>query len=813
MWLSSNYFNLFPQKYYDQYFQQQLKAVSIMSFPFNFSPYTRLLCCAIWVSFLFHSPITQAQGNNSKNLINEASLSEHELLEQADNLLADDKLAAKALALNAVELAKQNNNPRVMAKSYKLLARIAQSLDDWTTAIEYYAQPTIIYAAIDDQTELIAAYVDHIKALLSTKQYALAEQKITQAGNIAVEFGDDFHLGLINMVSGDSHYKQKRFLLAIEQFKRALSRFKGADKDTIKKLAQVNRKLAECNKRLGNKEQTTYFYKQSLDLYSQIGYEKSMAKILSTLADAERNLGHYEIALNYSLRGLELYQKIDDTLGYAKALIGAGIIYRQIGRYETSLKHIQQAYQFFKEHDKANDLSNASNQIGLLYSKLKQFEQARSYYLLTINMAENLVEQDNLASALRELAVIDLNAKKYHSAMEMAHKAHNIYLANKNTDKSSITARIIGDIYSAQQNKSQAKRYYQEALDAASAVENTLYKIKAQIALGALLVGKDNDTSIKLLNNALSLSSQNNISSEMFYAFQALRLAEKSRGNFLEALRYAEQEINLSAVIQTEREENQLIIAKANLYSHKIEMELASLREKARLSELELTQKNNEVEIAEQNQQIYQLQSIKNRYASFTLFSLLTICFMAALFIYKRFIDSRKKNEELDYLATHDPLTDCFNRRAMLDVLTTDFQRADQLRDYCIIMADIDYFKAINDKHGHSVGDAVIQSVSECLKSSVRDTDIVSRFGGEEFCIILPNVAKQQALNIAEKMRIKIESQRINGINVTCSFGLSSIQFGAMESKALIDQADLALYQSKNNGRNQVTLYSGSLCM
>ena len=167
------------------------------------------------------------------------------------------------------------------------------------------------------------------------------------------------------------------------------------------------------------------------------------------------------------------------------------------------------------------------------------------------------------------------------------------------------------------------------------------------------------------------------------------------------------------------------------------------------------------------------------------------------------------QNKELTFLATRDPLTNCFNRRALYEFL--EGKSAGSLKpntDYACIMADIDNFKSVNDTHGHGVGDEVIKTMASTIKEVVREKDIVARIGGEEFCIILPNTSLEVARGIAERCREKIWSKTTSGVRVTASFGVTSIALGAKDSAAIVHQADEALYASKENGRNRVTSWS-----
>lgn len=176
----------------------------------------------------------------------------------------------------------------------------------------------------------------------------------------------------------------------------------------------------------------------------------------------------------------------------------------------------------------------------------------------------------------------------------------------------------------------------------------------------------------------------------------------------------------------------------------------------------------------------------------------------------------RRQNEELHRLATRDPMTGCLNRRAFFGSADPLYaQLKEQGEEVCCIMSDIDHFKSFNDRYGHAVGDQVIKSVAKCLGSELREVDMLCRYGGEEFCIMLPGSTPEQALDVAERLRLAIELNAgaavrdIPGIRITSSFGVASIRLGAKDPAELIDQADNALYQSKQNGRNRVSLWAG----
>jgi len=175
----------------------------------------------------------------------------------------------------------------------------------------------------------------------------------------------------------------------------------------------------------------------------------------------------------------------------------------------------------------------------------------------------------------------------------------------------------------------------------------------------------------------------------------------------------------------------------------------------------------------------------------------------------------RTQNEELRRLAMRDPMTGCLNRRAFFDAAGELVANALARNEpVCCIMSDIDHFKGFNDLYGHSVGDQVIQVVARALAANIRNIDLLCRYGGEEFRILLPNTNLADACAIAERARVNIENSASAAIRdvqvrrITSSLGVATLADGAASLQALIDQADQALYASKEAGRNRVTVWA-----
>jgi diguanylate cyclase (GGDEF)-like protein/PAS domain S-box-containing protein len=166
------------------------------------------------------------------------------------------------------------------------------------------------------------------------------------------------------------------------------------------------------------------------------------------------------------------------------------------------------------------------------------------------------------------------------------------------------------------------------------------------------------------------------------------------------------------------------------------------------------------------------------------------------------------KSQELETLANCDPLTLCLNRRSLALQLDTLFTEAkiSGMHLSCLMM-DIDFFKAVNDNYGHATGDQVIKAVADVLKTSTRDSDLIGRYGGEEFCVALPKLSPDKAAQIAERIRQTIEKISCSGVKITVSIGVAFLEVTTNKPEELINQADKALYAAKNSGRNRVVTW------
>jgi diguanylate cyclase (GGDEF)-like protein len=173
-------------------------------------------------------------------------------------------------------------------------------------------------------------------------------------------------------------------------------------------------------------------------------------------------------------------------------------------------------------------------------------------------------------------------------------------------------------------------------------------------------------------------------------------------------------------------------------------------------------------------------------------------------------IISKAKIAEIAEIALKDGLTQLFDACTFRSKLEIEIKRYKRYGvEVSLIMMDIDDFKEINDSHGHQKGDRVLSEISKFILKAVRELDICSRYGGDEFVVILPQTGRREALRLAERIRERIENHFKKDLNVTISLGVATCPLNAKSARALITKADRALYQSKSSGKNKVTFCQG----
>ncbi len=301
--------------------------------------------------------------------------------------------------------------------------------------------------------------------------------------------------------------------------------------------------------------------------------------------------------------------------------------------------------------------------------------------------------------------------------------------------------------------------------DVAQRIGKRLELASARRKIGSIHVrSNDFSSAIQSLHAALEIASEINARQEQAECHRALAEAHKAAGEYHHALDHFEKYVE----------------------HHRAAFDEESDR---RLKTIEII---HEVENARKDAEIYQLRNV-------------------AL---QQEIEERKKAQAaLERLATQDALTGLANRRHFLELAARTIEQARRYqRPLSIVMMDVDHFKQINDTFGHNTGDQVLVSVAQCMLTVLRKVDILGRYGGDEFVILLPETTQEGARRLTERLRQVVSQQSIiaGGVSlpISLSIGLTSnIQQPDLALDELLQRADRALYYSKQAGRDRVTAY------
>ena len=180
------------------------------------------------------------------------------------------------------------------------------------------------------------------------------------------------------------------------------------------------------------------------------------------------------------------------------------------------------------------------------------------------------------------------------------------------------------------------------------------------------------------------------------------------------------------------------------------------------------------------------------------------------LVLYQLAVQLGRSKRALRHLSRTDSLTQLFNRGYWKECLGQEFERCRQMAvPACLVLIDVDHFKHANDRHGHVAGDSVLREVGECISRNLRGADTAGRYGGDEFCVLLPRATPAQAYEVLERVRAAVSALRFveaEDLQVSLSIGIAGYSQALADTTAWLNAADAALYQAKNQGRNCIVL-------
>lgn len=485
-----------------------------------------------------------------------------------------------------------------------------------------------------------------------------------------------------------------------------------------------------------------------------------------------------------------------------------GVLYKLTGKFEQALTHSLEALRLsdYQPRRKIQARLYRLYAVATLYWNMKDPEKSLATIKEALALSPLASAPKISASLLTAQGIALSNLGKSEEALDAYKKSLKIGIESSIPSVESTALINISDHYLIAKDYRQAEFYSRQALTKAEAINDKDSIAGAKVNLGFALGGQGKIAQgVNYVNEVIAYYQALNSKSDVESIVGELSRMYESAGLYKEALTTVREQQKLS---------NELL-------SSDRAVAIAGLQEKfnadQRQKQIELLGKENDLKDADiKNRRLQQIITL--------LGAVVTV--MAGIFIFLLYRRVRKVNEQLqqantqlEFHAVRDPLTGLHNRRSFLELMKSRIALAETERREdsgdnpdCLILMDIDLFKHINDTWGHAVGDSVLTEVARRLKNMVRDTDMVLRWGGEEFLIFSPKSNPTQITRLVERVLLAIGEEPIRVgemvIPVTVTAGYISLPFSGVPENVCswektLQMADMALYLGKAHGRNR----------
>lgn len=470
----------------------------------------------------------------------------------------------------------------------------------------------------------------------------------------------------------------------------------------------------------------------------------------------------FDKAKIFATKARYLYQSLGDARGCCLVLNLLGTIYRKKINFSKSLFYTLEARNISERNNYKSLLPYIYDNLGKTYRKIEKYSEALRFHERALKLYDKYDVDDkileisifsNLGSCYFELKDSLSSVSYYEAALSLANNMQSeINLAG--------IYKKLSRVYLALADYDTAILYLEQALSIYLDFSDKKGLSSTYLDLGyALLKKNQTEASIKYLKIALDLSIELSLKDHTIMCYQYLSELYELTEDFELALEFYKEYSTLKNIMLNEQNNEYL----AKLYAQ------------------------NQIASMEKEKEIYRLRNIE---------------------LAKAHQDLKHAYEQLEFMANKDPLTGLLNRRAMMERIGLEKKRAKRNNsNLSIVIADIDYFKKINDCYGHDVGDEVLVDLSKLFKNTLRCTDAICRWGGEEFLILLPDTNINEGTIVAEKLRSTVANHSFKDAlpagKITITMGISEFS-DDFTTKRWIKVADQALYDGKKAGRNCV---------
>jgi len=544
-------------------------------------------------------------------------------------------------------------------------------------------------------------------------------------------------------------------------------------------IAESYATIAECYFWTSEYDTGILFAKNSLALFEKLNDTAGKAHALNTLGNIYHRIGNYEDALENHTCCLQLHKKLGNSSDKANSLNNLGNVYLETGDYPHALKNYMSCLRLMKNADNLRGLAGCYNNIGNIYQRLEEYEDALDYYHKCLALTCKIKDRWLEASCLNNLGSLYHQNKDFDKAL--AYYADSLEISRELEDRwgEGLLLANIGNVHLSCLRNAKAHEFFIDSLYFTSAIGDVSGEIEALLGLGKIAHDEGHgEDALKYLNDALHFAEKANFREYCYRIHDVLSDTYELLGDIINAYKHYKKfnqirdlhfsnEMQQKTHILKARYESEQNLQEKEFYRLKNE-ELAAAYEQLRSLNRTLREAN------EQKSQLLEQLHVQT----------LTL---------------EKQTRE-------DPLTGLCNRRYLNFLLSHEFERAKRYSSpLSVAMADIDYFKKVNDHFSHQVGDEVLKTIAQIFINNSRVIDTVARYGGEEFVFFFPETPLDKAVAAVEKIRKSVESYNWSSIHeklkVTISIGVTA-NINVVSHEKMLSLADQKLYKAKESGRN-----------
>jgi len=504
-------------------------------------------------------------------------------------------------------------------------------------------------------------------------------------------------------------------------------------------------------------------YECNLGVFEKEPYVIGQIRCLRNLAYLNVHTGHLGIAFSQNVEGLELIQQYPDPLAEGDFYHQQAMVFRGLGNLTRAFENITRAAQIVAVRSDISRQVEVLNTLAIIYIESGDQQAGLECFKKSLDLLKKNDFPEERARTLNNQAMLQLTMGNCEQALktslaglEIAKKARLRLIIVNSED-------TLGQIYLRMGNFGKAFIHYNKALRVADHLKSL--DSKAEILL--------NITRARLQENRYGLALQS--------ARKALQAAETT---------------STSPFAAAAHELISIILEKQRRFP-------PALEHFKRFHQLNQLHKDAESESRLANLKVvYDLENAHQMLASIQVLN---------EELQSEIIEEQNKAFELEKLASTDPLTGLLNRRSFFELAENMFLQARNTdRPLSVLLIDIDLFKSVNDNFGHNTGDMLLVALSNRLRSIFRKSDVICRYGGEEFVILVQGATALQAGQFSERTRQSLEQVELidtnRQIQITISVGVSELAYDDLTIETVIHRADQALYAAKKFGRNAVAL-------